>query len=123
MGNPSRETVTVTTDGSGDATAYSGRLTGLIAAIRYVKATSGSYTDGVDFAVSCEDSTMVIWDEDNVNASTIRYPRCAVHDYAGAAISGGYSPIALFGERVKIVVASGGSAKTGTFEILLVPTG
>ena len=112
-----RIVVEVTTDGSGDAVAVSEPYTGIITAISYIKT---DFATGVDFAIVGQDTGQGIWTELNVDASTIRYPRAAVHAAAtGTAISGGYSPIILLNERVQITIAQGGAAKTGRFEILV----
>lgn len=117
-----RLAIPITTDGSGDATAYSPVVTGLVSQIRYVKT---DFVDGVDFTVTSEATGETIWAETNVNASATRAPRQAAHTTAGAAAlyaSGGEAvlvPIGVAGDRIKIVVASGGASKTGTVHIVL----
>lgn len=120
-----RHAVTIVTDGSGDGTGYTDVIDyGEIKQIRYAKAGSGNYSDGVDFIVSLPDTGVIVWDEDDVNASATRCPQQATHlNSSGAAAlyaSGGTAvlrPIVVAGERIKIVVASGGDTKTGTFYI------
>ena len=118
-----RFVVTATTDASGDATVYSPVLSGKLVSMRYVKADSDSFTDGVDFTITAEDTGETIWTETNVNASATRYPRAATASTAGAAslyASGGTAvndAIGLGSDRIKFVIASGGSTKTGTFHI------
>lgn len=118
-----RFVVPVTTDGSGDATAYSPVASGKLVSIRYVKASSDSYTDGVDFTITAEDSGETIWTESNVNASATRYPRAATASVAGAAslyAAAGQAvndKIGLGSDRVKIVIGSGGDTHSGTFHI------
>lgn len=120
-----RVKVTVTTDGSGDATAYTPQLSGEIYGISYVKPGSGSYTDGVDFTITNETTGQDIWVETNVNATAHRAPRQPVHSQAGVAAlyaSGGTAvtaPLAIAQSRIKIVVASGGASKTGAFHFLI----
>lgn len=117
-----RYKVTVTTDGSGAATAYTPRVAGEIQSVHYVKT---DYTDGVDFTITAEATGENIWTEANVNASTVRYPRAATHSQAGVAslyASGGtavQAKIGMASDRVKIVLAQGGATKTGTFHILV----
>jgi hypothetical protein len=117
--------VTVTTDGSGDATAYSPRISGKVHAVSYVKPGAASYTDGVDFVITCEATGQIIWDEDNVNATAHRATRQPAHDQVGVALlyaAGGTAqtvPIALASDRIKIVVAAGGAAKVGAFHFLI----
>jgi aspartate oxidase len=116
-----RHVVTVTTDASGDAIAYSPVLTGKISTIRYVKT---DFADGVDITVTAEATGEGIWAEENVNASATRAPRQLVYTTAGvaslyAATFGVYTePIVLSADRVKIVVAQGGDTKSGTFHIV-----
>lgn len=117
-------TLTVTTDGSGDATAYSPRATGKIHSITYKKPGASSYTDGVDFTVTNETTGEAIWTGTNVNATATVKPRAPVHSLTGtalvyAATDAVAEPVSLGNDRVKIVVASGGAAKVGTFYIFV----
>lgn len=114
--------VPVTTATDGTATAYSPRLAGKIHQIEYVKT---DFADGVDFTISGEVTGVSLWAESNVNASAVRAPRQPTHSQAGAAAlyaAGGTAIndlIALANDRVKIVIAQGGNAKTGAFHILV----
>jgi hypothetical protein len=115
-----RFVVAVTVDASGDATAYSPVIYGSLVSFRYVKT---DYANGVDFTITGETSGETLWTESDVNASATRYPRAATHSTAGvaslyaAAGEAVNGRIALAGERVKIIVGSGGVSKTGTFHI------
>jgi hypothetical protein len=115
-----RFSVTAVTAADGSATAYSPYLSGYIQCVEYVKT---DYADGVDFTITAEATGRSIWSESNVNASAIRAPRQPTHTTAGVAslyASGGTAvndKIALGRDRVKIVLASGGATKTGTFVI------
>ena len=118
-----RHTITLTTDASGDVTAYtSDPITGKINAIKYTKT---DFANGVDFTVTGESSGIAIWTGTDVNASTTVAPRQATHSTAGAAAlyaAGGTAVndlIAISKERIKIVVAQGGNAKTGTLDIII----
>lgn len=119
-----RFSVTATTASDGTATAYSPYLSGKLSAIHYVKPGAASYTDGVDFTITAEATGETLWTEANVNASTSRYPRAATHSTAGVAslyAAGGTAvqdQIVLSRDRVKIVLASGGDTKSGTFIIV-----
>jgi hypothetical protein len=112
--------VSVTTDASGDATAYSPYLSGYIHSIQYEKT---DYADGVDFTITGDETALGIWTESNVNAAKVCLPRAATHSTAGVAAvyaSGGTAVndrLALSRDRVKIVVAQGGNAKVGNFVI------
>jgi hypothetical protein len=120
-----RVKVTVTTDGSGDAVAYSPRLAGKVHSVSYVKPGSGSYADGVDFTITSEATGEKIWEESNVNATAYRYPRAGTHSNAGvaalfaAAGTAVQDKIALAQDRIKIVVAQGGAAKVGAFHFCI----
>lgn len=114
--------VTALTDGSGNATVYSPYLSGYIQTIEYVKT---DYTNGVDFTLTAEATGESIWAELNVDVAAIRAPRMPTHSQAGVAAlyaAGGTAVndrIALGRDRVKIVIAAGGAAKTGKFIILV----
>lgn len=117
-----RSTVSVTTDASGDATAYSEVLSGRLSQIRYVKT---DFADGSTFAITAEATGETLWGESAVNASATRAPRQATHSTAGAAAlyaaagEAVQDKIVLAKDRVKIVISSGGNTKTGTFHIVL----
>lgn len=118
-----RYTVSVTTAADGTATAYTPRrVSGEIVQIEYAKT---DFADGVDFTIEGEATGIDLWVESNVNASAVRAPRQATHTNVGAAAlyaSGGVAVldrIALANDRVKISIAQGGNAKSGTFHILV----
>lgn len=117
-----RHEVTVVTASDGSATAYSPILSGKLLSVQYVKT---DYADGVDFTITAEANGQAIWSESDVNAAVTKAPRLAVHTVAGAAAlyaSGGVAvldKIALGRDRIKIVLAQGGNAKTGKFVFLM----
>lgn len=122
MGYCQRHKISVTTNGSGAATAYTAvPVNGHIEAIIYVK---GDFDNGSTMTVTGELTATAIWAESAVNASAIRYPRAATCDTVGAAslYAAGGEPvetrIPIADERVKIVIASGGATKAGTFYVL-----
>lgn len=118
-----RHVVNVTTASDGSATVYSPVIFGRLESIAYVKPGSNSFADGVDFAITGETTGQGIWTENDVNASAVRHPGAATNSNAGvaslyaAAGTAVNDRIALAGERVKIVIASGGNAKNGAFHI------
>lgn len=122
MSYVNRVSVAVTTDASGNATAYSDYVTGKISSIQYVK---NNFADGVDFTITSEATGESLWTQSDVNASAIVRPRAPTHSQAGVAslyASGGTAvqdKIALANDRVKIVIGSGGNVKSGTFNIVL----
>lgn len=122
MSHAERHAVTVTTDGSGDATAYSPVITGHLSQIRYVKT---DFDNGSTITITAEATGETLWTETGVNASATRAPRQATHTTAGvaslyaAAGTAVNDKIALAVDRVKIVVSSGGATKAGTFHIII----
>ena len=119
---PTRLVVSVTTDAAGAATAYSDVVSGEIVSIRYVKT---DFADGSTMTMTAEATGESIWSESAVNASATRAPRQATHSITGAAslyAAAGQAVldrISLSDDRVKIVIASGGNKKTGTFHIVV----
>lgn len=118
--------ITVVTAADGSATAYlpsqDGQvLEGRILGVVYEKI---DFANGVDFDLSLERSGQVVWSEDDVNASKTVYPRVQVHTTGGvAATLEGAQPMleppVAGGERLKIEIAAGGAAKSGTFKVLV----
>ena len=122
MSYAERHTVTVTTNASGDATEYTPVVTGRVQTIIYTKT---DYATDPDFTVTVEGTAEQLWREDDVDASTVRAPRQPTHDGLGAAslYAGSGEPveghIVVADDRVKVVVANGGNAKTGTFDVVI----
>lgn len=117
-----RHVVTVTTDSSGDATAYTPTVRGRILGIRYVKT---DFADGSTFTITLEATGETVWSESDVDATASRAPRQATHATDGSAslYAAAGEPVEDFiycdADRVKIVVAAGGNTKTGTFHVLV----
>lgn len=120
---PVRASVSVTTIADGSATAYSEQIRGQLVLISYVKT---DFADGVDFTITNDTTGETLWTESNVNASAVRSVANPSYSTAGVAAlyaAGGLAvnvPIFLCNDRVKIVIASGGDTKTGTFQIVTV---
>ena len=119
-----RLTVAVTTASDGSATVYSDPIDyGLLSQVRYVKT---DFADGSTFTITAEATGETLWSESAVNASATRAPRQATHSTAGVAslYAGGgtavQDKIAIARDRIKIVIASGGATKTGTFHFVLI---
>jgi hypothetical protein len=118
--------VNLTTAADGSATGYSPFLSGRIAALHYVKdGGANPFANGVDFTITAEATGETLWAENDVNASASRYPRVGTHSTAGVAAlyaSAGTAVndlIRLSRDRVKIVIASGGNTKVGSFRIIV----
>lgn len=116
-----RHTVAVTTAADGSATAYTDtEVNGRVLMIQYVKT---DFADGVDFTITGAITGIGLWTDTNINAAETVCPRQPVHDQVGAALlyaAGGTAQtdaVYLAGERVKIIIAAGGNAKSGTFYI------
>lgn len=116
-------TVPVTTASDGSATAYSTPVTGRVISAHYNKT---DFDNGSTFTITSESSGQTIWVESGVNATATRAPRQATHlntSGAAAVYAGGGSPvldhIAVAKERIKVVIASGGANKSGSFTFLI----
>lgn len=115
-------TVPVVTAADGSATVYSPYLSGYIQTINYRKT---DFADGVDFTITADATGETLWAEANVNAAIAKAPRQPTHSQAGVAAlyaAGGVAVndrIALGRDRVKIVIAQGGDAKSGAFDIIV----
>jgi hypothetical protein len=108
----------VASDGTG--TFYSPYLSGYVEAIQYVKT---DYADTVDFTITADITGEGIWTESNVTAAVIKHPRAATCTNAGvaslyaAAGTAVNDRIALSRDRVKVVIAQGGTSTTGSFVV------
>lgn len=129
-----RYATTVTADSSGNATAYIPEaqgelLSGTLRSIRYDRgSTSTMFSTGADFTITVEASGQGVWSGTNVGGvSATKSPGIAVHSTAGTALTYGTTvatgvqvcPIALGSDRLKIVIAQGGNAKSGTFHAVI----
>ena len=122
MSYAERHTTSITTDASGDGTGFTPNVTGRIINVIYTKDT---YDNGVDFTITLEASGQAVWTGTDVNASTTVAPRQPVHATDGSAslYAAAGEPVEdhiwAGNERVKIVVAQGGNAKVGSFEVVV----
>lgn len=108
-----RQAIAVTTAADGSATVYSANVNGRIDAIQYVKT---SFDDGVGITVTGETTGRAILVVANMNASATYCPLVPARKAAdGTASTLTEVPVVLVNERVKIVIASGGNAKVGSF--------
>ena len=113
MSEPTTDKVAVTTAADGSATAYSKYFSGQIIAVRYEK---GDFADTVDFTITTETGGVGVWTESNVTASDTTFPTMLVQDQVNVDTAL-RDFIYSFADRVKIILASGGNAKSGTFYI------
>ncbi len=114
--------VTVTVDASGDATTYTSEpVNGRIFTCIYTK---DDFANGVDFTITTNDTAQNVWVQDDVNASATIAPRQATHSTVGVAslYAGSGEPVedhvVATDEHIKIVIASGGNATSGTFTFI-----
>ena len=117
-----RHVVALTTDASGDVTGYTPVVTGRVLQIHYVKT---DFANGVDFNITAEATGQQLWVQADQNASAIKAPRQPTYDGVGAAslYAATGEPVEdhiyLAKDRVKIVIAQGGNAKSGTFHVVI----
>jgi hypothetical protein len=109
----------ITTDSSGDATATIALPPGRVIAIAYFKT---DYANGVDFDIQSGMGDE-LWDEDNVNAAQVQYPRVTVQGGTGSDVTYDgsnaiYEAPVSYGSAA-ITVASGGDTKSGEFAFFI----
>lgn len=112
-------TETITTDGDGAATVYFGSVvTGVVLAVKYMPGASGIDT-GATITLTGEDTAVPILVKASAGTSTVWfYPHVlASKNTDGSAATDNFTPIHVFGERIKLVVASGGDKTTGSMTI------
>ena len=114
-----RVSVPVLTNSEGAAVAYTPALNGVVRSVQYIKPAEGGLDAGSDIDIVTDKGAVVVWDKDNLAASTVIYPMIQAQSTAGVDISGFYVPIPVCDERIKITVANGGNALAGTFEFLI----
>lgn len=120
-----RQRLSLTTNATGDATGYFDKaVVGKIRQIVYTKDGTTPLDNGSTITFTNETTGESIWTEANVNASAVRAPRIPTHSTAGAAslYAGSGTAvndhIAVGGDRVKVVIASGGNTKIATFDLI-----
>lgn len=109
------------TESDGSGTFYSEHVTGFIEALKF---TLGTLTSGADLTITDESSGLPIVTWTNPANGAVVYPRAALHDTAGAAALHAAGGTALLGKipvsgRIKVVVADGGNAKTGSLKVVI----
>jgi len=118
-----RHVINVLTDGAGAFTGFTPLVQGLVWQVAYIPGASPIDTAG-DLDITGEESGVVIANHDNIGtAAFTKAYRQATHDILGAAslfAAAGEpveTPVAVANERIKLVIANGAAAKTGTFHI------
>lgn len=111
-----RKSITLTTDAAGAAEGFIAVPFGRVLNLIYTK---DDYAAGVDFTITSEETGQTIWTESDVNASKTVAPVQAAALPTGAASTLTEVPIVLANDRIKIVIASGGDTKSGTFTAII----
>lgn len=112
-------TVTVTSDGSGDATVYTPPTFGVVVAIRYVPASASPLDATVDFTITDNGTGLQILAVTNISGSRDFWPRAFTVTTTGVVAlyaGGGTNVLDLVpvAGAIKVVAAQGGAAKSGT---------
>lgn len=111
--------VDIATDGSGDATVYLGtRLRGRVHAIRY---TPDTLDTGADLTLTGETTGVPILVQANAGTSVLwKYPRVLANKNTdGSAATDAFADIHVLNERIKVVVAQGGTSKAGSITVYI----
>lgn len=126
MGAPQRySSGTLTLSAGGASTSYFGPnsnlypITGYLLRVVYTKV---NFSNNVTFTFSGEDSGLVLFSvtAGNGDASTIYNPLATSHvATTGAATGNTDALVPIVGERLKLVIAAGGNATTGSFIVLI----
>lgn len=106
-----KEVITLTTDTAGAATGFGKACQGTLYAVQLV---DGDLADGVDITLTCENEhlSIPVLVKADFNTDQIVYPRVLqALNTDGTALTTHCEPL-LFG-RPKVVLAQGGSVKTG----------
>jgi len=122
-----RHRIEVVTDASGDFTGYTqGAVNGLIEHYQYTPDGANPLATGADLDITGDKTAIVVANQDNIGTSAFtKAVRQATHgvDGVAAVYAAGGSPvldkIAIAGERLKLVIAAGGNAKSGIFDIVV----
>lgn len=103
--------VNLTTNTAGAATEYGEAVVGSVYAVQLI---DGDFADNVDVTVTCENEnlSMPILVKANFDTDHLVYPRVLqALDTDGSALTTHCEPLAY--GRIKVVIAQGGSVKTG----------
>ena len=115
-----RQILSITTNGSGAATATGFAVLGTLYAVEYRPGTGlTTIATGATLTITCEsDTSKPLFTLANAGTANIwRYPRDLVHDETGGALTGangGDRTCPVLNGFPKVVIASGGAAKIGS---------
>lgn len=114
--------VEMVTNSSGESTAFTPNMRGLLQAIHYTKSSTGTaLSTGATLTVTGENSGITFLSRALSDSSDLTFqPRGRTHFSTNGAESGGENQLPVCNERVKLVLSGGGNAKTGTFRVVLI---
>lgn len=117
-----KHTVAITSAADGTATAYTPVVSGYLRAIAYVPHASTPLDTGADVTITANTSGLALLTITNLGTAALSiHPRAAtvgVTNLAALYAAGGAAvntEIPVADEAIKMVVAQGGDAKSGTF--------
>ena len=113
-----RHVLEIVTDSSGDATAFTPHVDGIIQAIRYI---DGDFDTGGTITITADKSGLDVLAVANTSADGTYYPRAAAQNTTAGELNYGSATgapiptgIPVAGESLKVVVANGGDSASGT---------
>lgn len=116
-----RHDISITTSAGGAATVYTDNpVTGRVLQVRYRPDATSPLDTGADLTITTDVTGVAIATLTDIGTSAFtRVPRQATHGVTGTALVYAATdpvaePVAVAGERIKVVVAQGGNAKLGT---------
>jgi len=123
---PIRHVIDLTVNSSGAATVYTAQpVAGRVLQMRYVPHATTPLDTGAGLTVTGEETGLAIATLTSIGTSAFtKVPRQATHGVTGTALvyastDAVAEPPYVAGERIKVVVASGGTSKSGTLHILV----
>lgn len=126
MANVRKYTGTLTVDASGDGTltlpssASDGNISGVLLSIRHIDAGASNYDDGFDFTVTTVESGKALYAETITTTTDFeRQPNVPTHADTDGTVGTAEDQHVIANEQIVITVASGGNAKTGSWEVYI----
>ena len=117
--------VYLTSDASGNATGYTYPITGRIECVRYTPDPTNPFNTGGGVTITGDESKVAIGAKTSFGTSAFtlafRQPLSAAADGSALTYDGTHAvtdKFCLSGERVKVVIASGGNTLSGTFTVV-----
>lgn len=123
-----RYKVTATTSTGQAATVYlpdpsgSDAGTGITGKIKTIIYTNTDFVSSSDVTITTERNGQTVWTQSNIGTSSlVKHPRAAIHTTGGTVSTAvaEKTEICIVNDRIKIVVAQGGSVKTADFEVIV----